>query len=52
MGKRPIQGARWATDCNVSGYAEFLDMISDSILQPTFKKLAVPSSGCSTKKSS
>lgn len=33
----------------VTKYEKFIDMVSDSILQPTFQKLALAEFGCSSK---
>ena len=39
MSKKYIQSSKQTDGFNVTGYEKFIDMVSDSTLQPTFKKV-------------
>ena len=50
MSKKYIQSSKQTDGFNVTGYEKFIDMVSDSTLQPTFKKVPAIKFWCSVKK--
>ena len=49
MEKKYIQSSKQTNGFNVTGYEKFIDMVSDSTLQTTFKKVPAIKFWCSVK---